>query len=144
MVTVTDDGNFTGARRIVQAIFHEFAPRTLALGATMPQTATIASVTGAYSRIKAVFAVPSDYRTAGLYYHDGLGHFFVVTATDGYRGQATATLTAPDFGGVAGYNVGAWAPTQAPQIKVFGRSSTATVECGEGTTIYGDQIVAAH
>ena len=107
----------------------------------MPTTATITTLPGTYRRLQAAFTPPSDYTTAGLYYHDGLGHVFFVTASAAFRGLAAATLTVPDLSAVTGYTTATWAPSVAAQVRIFGKATTQTSACSEGTTQYADQVV---
>lgn len=141
-LTVTDGGNYTGGLRSVTSTFHIFAPQTLTLGPVMPTSATISSLPGPYSRVQAAYALPPDYSTAGVNYHDASGHTFIVTASAGYRGLSAATIAAPDLSAASGY-LTSWAPSTISQLRIFGTSNTSSSVCSEGTRIYGDQIVPA-
>lgn len=139
-LTVTDYGNYTGGMRSVTGTFQTFAATTLPLGAVMPTSATVATLPGTYRRVQTTFPVPSDYSTAGEFYHDGLGHLFIVTASAGYRGSSTATVAAPDLSAVPGY-LTSWQPLKVVQLKIFGTSGNQAPACVGGTSIYAEQII---
>jgi hypothetical protein len=141
-LVVFDYGDYTGALRYARNTAHLLTAQAVAFGATMPTSATITPLAGGYPRLQAAFVPPADYTSAGLYFHDGLGHVFTVTASTGYRGQQVVQISAPDLSGVAGYDKATWAPAAAAaQVKILGKASTQRLACSEGVTRYAEQVV---
>jgi hypothetical protein len=131
----------TGGLRRVTATFHDFTALDIVFGATLPRTASLTNLPGPYARLQAAYLLPDDYDTAGLFYHDGQGRLFTVSASAAYRGTRSALLTVPELSAVTGFDAATWAPRSVVQRKLFARSVAVPPECSEGRVRYAEQTV---
>lgn len=101
------------AQRSVAESFHSMAPRSLTLAAAIQQP-TVTTLPGSYKRLQAVFGFAADYNgVISLSYTTGAqSKTATITATPAWIGGNTATLSLPDFDGVAGWN-SVWAPASS-------------------------------
>jgi hypothetical protein len=120
--------------RTTRLFLHTLAADTLTLGAPFGVPPTVTTIPGAYTRLQAQFTMPSDYQTSmTLDFGTGQSNPAVsLTASFGWMGGSTSTLTVPDFSGVAGWS-NAWAPVTGTAVAW---SLTAT-----GTNITNTQCV---
>ena len=103
--------------RSIQQSFHTFADQTITLGVNLP-TPTVTSLAQAgYKRLQGVGVIPTDYPSnASLTYtQQGTAKSAVITATMGWIGGSTATLTFPDFSAVSGWD-NSWVPAPASTV----------------------------
>ena len=91
------------SNHVAHEVFRKIAPRTVALAAPTP-VAAVAALPGAYVRLSAALGqvVVLYDGTATLRYEAAL-RSMEVSASRGYAGSGTITLTMPEFGGVAGW-----------------------------------------
>jgi hypothetical protein len=120
--------------RTTRLFLHTLANDTLTLGAPFGVPPTVTTIPGAYTRLQAQLTIPADYQSsATLDFGTGQSNPSVtLTASFGWLGSSTPTLTVPDFTSVAGWS-NAWAPVTGTAVAW---SVTAT-----GTNITNTQCV---
>jgi hypothetical protein len=124
--------------RTISTSFHTLANASVTLPAAIAPTVTInSSALNSYRLLQSTLTLPADYSTASFTYSDTPGNTITLFQSAGYIGGAgTATLAAPDFGSVAGYQA-SWGPSKFTATNyftnTFGGSAFGAV-CSEGAT----------
>jgi hypothetical protein len=105
------------AARTARLFLHTLANDTLTLGAPFGVPPTVTTIPGAYTRLQAQLTIPPDYQSsATLDFGTGQSNPSVtLTASFGWMGGSTATLTVPDFSSVTGWS-NAWAPVTGTAV----------------------------
>jgi len=87
------------------------------LGAPFGVPPTVTTIAGTYTRLQAQLTIPPDYQSsATLDFGTGQTNPSVtLTASFGWMGGSTATLTVPDFSSVSGWS-NAWAPVTGTAV----------------------------
>lgn len=122
------------AGRSASKAFHTLGNQTVTLGASLG-TPNVTVLSGPYKRLQAVVTPGADYNLASAlgYEASGGGTASVsISATAGFVGGSTATLSMPDFSAVSGWS-NAWAPGSSAttdwSVNAVGGTSTL---CSEG------------
>ncbi|MEO8450961.1 MAG: hypothetical protein ABI647_14285, partial [Gemmatimonadota bacterium] len=126
--------------RILQEDFQDLTTRAAQPFALPPALApTVTDAGGPYKRLMLVLPRPAEYNlVAGLQYFSTASKIVALTATNGWIGGSTATLTTPDLSALAGWD-NTWVPATAD---VVSWSAIANGESGTACTS-GHRFVSA-
>lgn len=125
--------------RYLQESFHTMANRTTALGGVLGSPA-VTVLAGTYKRLEATFGLPLEYTSSATFRYlqtSGTPRIVQLVATPGWVGALSATLTMPDFTGVAGW-LDSWAPgaaVTAPWTITAAGGDVGTSSCREGARV---------
>jgi hypothetical protein len=92
----------TDTPRYAVESFHALADRVIALPTALPAP-TITALPGGHRRIQAALTLPPEYQSSLQVWWSFQRSWVLVTASFGWLGSTTATLTLPDFSEVTGW-----------------------------------------
>lgn len=123
--------------------FHTLADRSIAFPAPLPAP-TITTPPGGHKRLQAALTLPSEYHTSlslWLFLGDGVGAN--VSASFGWLGEATATLSLPDFSAVTGWSR-SFLPTSGEPVGWFLAARGANSAAAGGPCAENARFVSAY
>ncbi len=125
------------AQRALIESFRTLSARTLNLGAPLPLP-TITTLPGPYKRLQASFSFATEYNSAVTLIYTAQSKSVSITASPAWIGNTSATLSLPDFTGVAGWN-DVWAPASGATgtwtVLVAGSTLAGQTLCAEGARV---------
>jgi hypothetical protein len=128
---------FPIAQRALIESFRTLSARTLNLGAPLPLP-TITTLPGPYKRLQASFSYGTEYNSAVTLTYTAQSKGVSITASPAWIGSTSATLSLPDFTGVAGWN-NVWAPASGATgtwtVLVAGSTLVGQTLCAEGARV---------
>ena len=125
------------AQRSLVESFRTLSARTLSLGAPLPLP-TITTLPGTYKRLQASFTFGAEYNSAITLSYVAQSKSVSIVASSAWIGSTSATLSLPDFTGVAGWN-DVWAPASGATgtwiVLVAGNTLAGQTLCAEGARV---------
>ncbi|MEO7368490.1 MAG: hypothetical protein ABIZ36_11065 [Gemmatimonadaceae bacterium] len=133
--------------RYVSESFHTLANRNIPLPAALPAPSVTAPL-GGHKRIRAALTLPPEYQSSlTLLFFEQAGTRAWITASFGWLGGATLSLTSPDFSGVTGWRT-FFLPASDAKVRWYlsaagANSAAANGPCAENARFVGASVNGA-